>query len=228
MRRATAILALLPFLMLLHSAKAKELPTLSVRELTLHAETILLAEPLETPSAPTRFKVLEVLRGDGLKPGNTLTVDPGSHPLPIHEWAKRPANEPQPPAVEQALLFLGPNCGTHTQPRFEPIASGLRLWRRDRSLLVPVPKGNPGGPCLQEWQDFDWANLVRQTRADAEVVNALFARKKLRPIGRRNRALLGWIEGHRYEFGADGRGASRKDDARLGPSGNGRFSMGVR
>src|SRR5262249_19581814 len=36
----------------------------------------------------------------------------------------------------------------------------------------------------------------------AEAVTDLFARKKLRPSGRRNRALLEWIECHRYQFGA--------------------------
>jgi hypothetical protein len=43
---------------------------------------------------------------------------------------------------------------------------------------------------------------VRRTGADAEAINDLFARKKLRPSGRRNRALLEWIECHRHEFGA--------------------------
>ena len=202
MRRVAAIPALLPFLILPAHVEAKPLPTLSVRELTLHAETVLLAEPIENPSAPTRFKVLEVLRGNGLKPGDMVVIDPGPHNLQDAGPTLLPLDKRKPPTVEQALLFLGPNRGTRAQPRFEPVASGLRFWTRDRSLLVPVQIVDPGPYFMEERRDVDWAELVRQARADASTVADLLARKKLRPVGRRNRALLEWIEGHRHEFGA--------------------------
>jgi hypothetical protein len=44
--------------------------------------------------------------------------------------------------------------------------------------------------------------LSVEAQTDRAGVNDLFARKKLEPIGRRNRALLEWIETHRHEFGA--------------------------
>jgi hypothetical protein len=202
MRRVAAIPALLPFLILPAHVEARLLPTLSVRELALHAETIVLSEPTENPSAPTRFKVQEVLRGDGLKPGDTLTVDLGLHDLRVHASIQLPAKKQNPPIVEQALLFLGPNRGTREQARFEPVASGLRFWTRGRSLLVPVQIQNPGGYFMEERRDVDWAGLVRQARADAGAIADLMARKKQRPVGRRNRALLEWVESHRHEFGS--------------------------
>jgi hypothetical protein len=202
MRRIAAILALLSLLILPAPIEAKPLPTLSVRELVLHAETILLAEPVERLDVPTRFKVLEVLRSDGLKPGDTFTIDPGLHNLRDTGPTLLPLEKRKPPTVEQALLFLGPNRGTRGQPHFEPVASGLRFWTRDHSLLVPVQIANPGGFFMEERRDVDWGELVRQARADAGTIADLFARKKLRPIGRRNRALLEWVESHQHEFGA--------------------------
>jgi hypothetical protein len=198
MRCGAAILTLIFLLIPLASIEARPLPTRSVRELVLHAETIVVAEHAEENTPAPRFKVREVLRGSGIKPGDTLSIDPGLHNLQIHEPMQRLLDGHNLPVVEQALLFFGPKRG----PRFEPIASGLRFWTRDHSLLVPVQADNSSNYVMQERRDVNWAELVRQTRADAEAVNDLFARKKLRPSGRRNRALLEWIECHRHEFGA--------------------------
>ncbi|HEY7423877.1 MAG TPA: hypothetical protein VH682_06490 [Gemmataceae bacterium] len=199
MRRGVAILAL-PFLFLpLASLEARPLPTRSIRELVLHAETIVLAEHAqENTPAPPRFKVREVLRGHALKRNDMLDIDPGLHNLQIHDLAQRLRDGRNLPVVEQALLFLGPKRG----PRFEPIASGLRFWTRDHGLLVPVQADDSSSYVMRERRDTNWAELVRQTRADAEAVNDLFARKKLPPSARRNRALLEWVEFHRHEFGA--------------------------
>lgn len=200
MRRIAAILALL--LSLPACIEARPLPTLSVRELVLHAETIVLAEPIAgNPDAP-RFRVREVLRGEGIQAGATLALDWGLHTLQLQDPMQAGSGGRKRPTLEQALLFLGPNRGSREQPRCEQVASGLRLWTREHGLLAPVQISNPGGYVLEERRDVDWAELVRQARADAMAMTDLMARKKLRPIGRRNRALLAWIDSHRHEFGA--------------------------
>ncbi len=79
MRRGTAILALVFLLAALVSVEARPLPTRSVRELTLHAETIVLAEPAAGAGDLTRFKVVEVMRGRGIRPGDTFLLDPAAH-----------------------------------------------------------------------------------------------------------------------------------------------------
>ncbi len=120
----------------------------------------------------------------------------------VYEPEQQSKEKDKPPRVAQALLFLGPNRGTREQPRFEPIGSGVRLWTEDRTLLVPVQVRNPGPYWLTVQRDVDWSELVRQARADAAAIEDLFARKQLRPLNRRNRALLDWVRHHRHEFGA--------------------------
>src|SRR5437588_12759385 len=93
-------------------ARAKDLPTYSVRELAIRATNVVLAEPLD-PVEPTRCRVLEVLRGAGLRAGDRLTLaDVSPHELRSYQEGPAPARKLRPRRISQVLLFLGPNPGT--------------------------------------------------------------------------------------------------------------------
>jgi hypothetical protein len=188
--------------------RAEELPTLPVRELVLRADTIVLAEPLD-PAAIQRFKVIEILKGAGLKKDDAFDlVDLAPHnpqlPATDIQLAGQVPGQTGPDRyrVRQALLFLGGNKGTADEPRFAPVLSGLRFLTADNQLIVPRQPKNPGDYVLTLEPDGDWITLLRETRADVAVVERVGFLKKLNDPRRRNPRLLEWIEQHRHEFGS--------------------------
>jgi hypothetical protein len=194
----SSVPALLLALVAVPGVFAKPLPTLSARRLTIHAQTVVLASPSK-PTAPTRFRVLEVFRGQGLKPGDTPAIEPGMHDLDVYQDGMvLPEDRCH---VEQALLFLGPNCGTPEQPRFEPVPSGLRFWTREQTLLIPRQVRNPGRYVMVAAGEANWPGLVRQVRLDSAAVDQLQHARDLPPSRQRTRALLAWVERHRHDFG---------------------------
>jgi hypothetical protein len=205
MPRFTSALALV--LLSAAGSAAKPLPTLTPRQLLAHADVVVRAEALQ-PVAPTRFRLLEVLRGPGLQPGDTIALDDlGPHDLRIFE----PDVAPRPRRVVQALLFLGPNTGTRRRPRYQPVFSGLRFWTDDGAVLVPRQTQSPG-PYRMTVADEDWDALVRQARADCAALDRLAAARCLARPGPRNWALLEWLEQHRTDLdGGGGWGALEAD-----------------
>ncbi len=194
----------------LSGARGESLPHSTARELVVQAHTVVRAEAMD-PLAAKRFRVLEVLRGDGLRVGDTLAYDDlGLHDLQIHEEGLPPGQKPAPRRVVQALLFLEAPAGKGAP---QPVLSGLRFWTDDGAILVPEQRRNPGPYVLTVRREMDWDALVRRAREDCGAYSRLLAGKDLARPGRRCRALLEWVERHRAEFGSlsDGWGNLEQD-----------------
>src|SRR3954454_8888063 len=130
------------------AARAEDLPTSSIRELAIRAATVVVGQPLD-PVNPERCRALEVLRGAGLRAGDTLTlVELEPHSLRSYQEGLPPARKPKPRRIAQGLLFLGPNVGSKDRPSFRPLLSGLRFYTEDGKVLVPDQVVNPGGYAL--------------------------------------------------------------------------------
>jgi hypothetical protein len=177
------------------ATRAEELPHFTPRELVVQAATVVRAVPLE-PLAPRRFRVVEVLKGDGLRAGDSVTLDDlGPHDLQVYEENLPPGQKPRQRRVVEALLFLGP------RPRWRPVLSGLRFLADDGVVLVPRQLRNPGGYFMAARRDVDWDGLAASVRADCAAVRSLAERKSLAVPSLRNKALLDWVEQHRRDFG---------------------------
>jgi hypothetical protein len=187
---------------LLGSVRGEELPQFSPRELVVQADTVVRAAALEE-FAPKRFRVLEVLRGTGLRVGDTLAFDDlAPHDLQIHEENLPPGQKPRLRRIAQALLFLAPPDDKGPQRRWRPALSGLRFWTEDGLVLVPEQLRNPGPYFMTVRPEADWDALVRQSRQDCLEFGRLMTLKGEGRPGPRCRALLGWVERHRAEFGS--------------------------
>lgn len=209
MRRLLQGLSLFGVLIPAAPVRAEILPEFSVRELVIRADSIVLAEPLD-PASIQRFKVVQQLKGTGLKKGDDFhlvdlaPLDPRLPPSDVQPAGRiRGKAPPELCRVSQALLFLGPRKGNTDRPQFTPVFSGLRLLTTEGKLLVPRQPINPGGYVLTLEPDCDWTALLRQTRADVAAVERVLSLKYLSEPHRRNRRLLEWVEQHRHEFGSE-------------------------
>lgn len=211
MMRSLACLFLL--LVLPWRAGAEELPTWSLRQLAIEADSVVLAQSLEATPLPTRFRILQVLCGRGLSRGDTLTLDYGEQyvrpgvPAPPARWKG--------PRVEQALFFLAPAAKGDAGQTRTPVASGLRLLVANGSVLAPVQQSSAGPYVLEAWSKVRWNAILRQTRDNVAAVERVRAAQRLVRAEGRNRELLGWIEQHRSEFG-DGRLVRGEDEPQRG------------
>jgi hypothetical protein len=212
MRRGIAVLALTFPFVLFAVVHAGPQDSLSVRELVIRANSIVLAEPIEPFLATARFKAREVFRGR-MQPGDTITLDLRAYDLRVVDPTGTTLAKPS-AGIEQALLFLGPRGGTREQPGFQPLDSGVRFWTRDHLVLAPVWWRDSRGYAMTVREDLEWDSLLRQVRADGTALNRLLHWKDLPPTPRRNQALLAWIEQHRREFGAPVPAGSREKPMR--------------
>jgi hypothetical protein len=182
-------------------ARAEELPTFSLRALSVQAPNIVLAVPVDART-PTRFKAAEVFRGSAIHPGEVFSLDGlSAENLQVHEETESSNQKPRQRRIAQALLFLGRPGHKGDRLSFPPLASGLRFWTEEKELLVPEQLRNPGDYVLMARPGMDWPALVRQVKADVAEVDRVLRMRNLAQAERRNQALLNWVERHRHEFG---------------------------
>jgi hypothetical protein len=168
----------------------------SLRELTIRADSVVLTTPL-VPIQPTRFRVVEVLRGKALKVGDTVTLaDLGPHDMRSSDPPPLPGAAPTPNRIGQALVFLE---GGRLVP------SGLRFCTTDGRVLAPERFIKRGKYSLVVQKEADWSALVARARSDGRAVEDLLARKALARPAARARALLAWAEERRREMTGRGR-----------------------
>jgi hypothetical protein len=194
------LLTLSLLVMVAVSGRGEELPHFTPRELVVQADTVVWAVPLEGP-ALTCFRVLEVLKGNGVRAGDTLILgDLGRHDMQVYEEELPQGQKPRKRTVVEALLFLNPDRGNAMPHHWQPLLSGLRFLAEDGCVLVPQQLRNPGSYVLAVHHDLDWDLLVRELQADCAALRTLQAGKSLTRTGLRNRALLDWIRQHLTEF----------------------------
>jgi hypothetical protein len=171
------------------AARADGPPALTLRELTVRAGAVVVAEPAGVPG---RFRVTEALQGAAPRPGEVVEVaDLGQY--------LRPREEPDPARVDAALLFLSGAAGEAGLVRGGLVPSGAWLHTRDERVWVPVRPREGGGYRMGAGRGVTWTALLLQARADAAAVNRVLAAREL-PGPRRTAALLDWVERHRSEF----------------------------
>jgi hypothetical protein len=187
-----AALALILALVTGPLARAEILPTLPLRELTIRADAIVLAEPLDS-RRPGRFRVNQLLKGAAPAPGAELDLDGLERyirPQEQIEWA----------GVDAALLFLR----LADDGRLEVVETGVRLHTRDRKVWWPVQPVNPGGYRMVPETGVDWDVVLVSVRSDAGEVVRLRRACEVPDATRRDPWLLDWVERHRNQF-TDGR-----------------------
>jgi hypothetical protein len=176
-------------------ARAEILPTLPLRELTIRADVIVVAEPLDTARAG-RFRVTRLLKGAAPRPGAEMGVEGLDRYVRSREqleWA----------GVDAVLLFLR----STEDGRLDALESGIRLHTRDRKVWWPVQPVNPGGYRMTVEAATDWDQVLARVQADASDVTHLRRACDWPFAARRDRFLLEWVERHRNQF-TDGRDVS--------------------
>src|SRR5690348_5548040 len=91
----------LALLLLVSGAQAGE----PIRRLAIAADVVVLARPLD-PVNPTRFRVVEVLRGKEGKAGEVLTPDLAPYAVRTFDPPDTPGGKPRPRPISLARLFL--------------------------------------------------------------------------------------------------------------------------
>jgi hypothetical protein len=194
------------------TVRADEVPSYSLRELALRADTIVLADAL-TPIRPTRFHVRAVLRGRGAREGEMLTfADMGPVRVESFDPPSLPREGPRPRRINQALLFLEPSTrgANRRQPRLVP--SGLRFVTIDQRVLVPS-EGQGRELKMVVAPSGDWSSLLVRVKTDVASLEQLDHARRLARPSARARSLLAWVERHRRQFGADLRPREEKGPA---------------
>ncbi len=169
------------------TARAAASPTLSLRELTVRADVVVVAAPLDVRT-PGRLRVRELIKGAAPRAGTELTVDG------LDAYV-RPREQPAWAGVDAALLFLRIGPGGH----LFPLESGVRLLTRDGTLWWPA--GEPGViRRMVPEHGVSWDAALFRVREDATEMAKLFAARGLADATRRDHALLDWVERNRNEF----------------------------
>jgi hypothetical protein len=193
MARRALVLAPLILLLARPASGSGTPPRREPRELVAGAEAVVRAEAAG-PGAPRRFRVLEVLLGGGLRPGEEVAPDFRAD----YELAGHAAG---------ALLFL-----RREGPAWVLVPGGLRLADADGTVLEAVKSGTAGPYQMVPRPGLRWDELLRQVRADCGAVRRLHEAASLPRAAVRNAALLAWAEEHRREFGtAAGWGPLERD-----------------
>jgi hypothetical protein len=196
MRQFAAVLAVLSATV---SARAETLPSFSMREATYHADTVVLAEPIDV--AKGRFKVTQVLRGHGAKAGATIELSGDDCALyTLHVFAKSDGKftgeEPAP--VAEAMLFL--EAPAEGNKPVSLVMSGLRLGTVNDEVYTARQVHNPGPYIMTLSEEQQWPRVVRDTKATVAAIDEVL---RLREAHGKDRTagLLRWVERHRFEFG---------------------------
>ncbi len=213
-RRVSLLLAVVGITLLAEMAQAAMYPLLSLRELTVRADLIVVAVPVDTPDF-SRFRVVEVLKGSCIKFGDEICIDGalltslGKPCYGLGENEKQEAYE-----AVKGLFFL--RRRTANGGRFRTVTSGIRYLTKDNKVLSPYQYGNPGpvhmvppeDAPVADWfkelrRKLDWQTMLSKVRADVAEVNEALALKGIKDPVERNRALFDWIADHCGEFRRD-------------------------
>jgi len=176
------------------AVRAENLPTLTLRELTIQADLVVLAEPVKAGEL-AQWKVLEVFRGQGARAGDVLVVDGMSE----YTFNTDPA-----PAIHRAILYLHPAREARDKLHFTTSLSGVRYLTKDADVLAPEQRENPGPYVMTRREKLAWDDLVKKAKAEADAVGRVFRLKTIPGTARRNEAILDWIEQHKSEFTGSG------------------------
>lgn len=184
--------------------RAEILPTMSLRYMAIEAEVIVIGHPVaaEAGILPMRYRVDEVLKGPAPLASQEIMVknegsfDPTLTPRP---WADK--NAVPVIRVEKALLFLTLPTQDGEDKGFGTVPSGIRALSDDGRMLVPSQFKNPGPQYLVPASDQKWETMLARVTDDLPKIASIRELEKIKDPGKRNQAVLEWIESHKDEFG---------------------------
>lgn len=190
--------------------RAENLPTWSIRELTIKADFIVVGEPLDAPTdgIPTQYRVTDVLHGPENLVGTTLRI-PESRLYRRRDALEQSEDTTLPPPIRKALLFLKtlPDDSPSRPPRagYDLVHAGIRASHADGEILVPQQLRNPGPYILQPAKGVTWDDMLARVREDLPRIAEIRALKDVPDRARRNEAILRWMDEHRSELIRDPR-----------------------
>ena len=119
-------------------AAGERLPTLSVRDMTIQAQLIVVGVPLDSKTGvfPTRYTVVDVLKGTGIRAGEKILLNAGrlygiGSGSTIALKGKNGSLR-----IKKALLFLRRSQADAVQDGYWLVLSGIRAMAEDGQLLV--------------------------------------------------------------------------------------------
>lgn len=198
---------------------AEDLPTLSIRYMTIEADEIVLVEPANPKAGvlPRRYKAISVLEGSDIKPGQEIVVrNDGLYKLGSPEWMRLKSDAKKPPTqIMKALLFLKRPAKEASEKGYRPVLSGIRALAKSGEVLVPRQLMNPGPQYLLPKKGEDWDAMLAQVRSDLPRIAKIRELGRIRDRRRRNKAVFEWIGKHKKEFGGGYFGGRSKGWASL-------------
>lgn len=163
-----------------------------LRQLCIRAPLVVLARPAD-PEKPSRFTVLAVLRGRGVKTGDELRpAGLGGAPAWDDDTIDPETKKPRRRRIETALLFLEPAEVDGMRDPYRVMPAGYRFCTDDGLVLVPNP------PRVNK--EIAWPDLLRQVRGDLDAVDRLRAARRIAKPSLRVRAVSDWVQRRRGEM----------------------------
>lgn len=199
---------------------AENLPTLSIRYMTIEADEIVVAEPVDSRAGvlPARYKVIRALKEGDIQVGQEVVIkDENTYRLGFPERWQKPGEKQPPPRIVKALLFLKRPVKPDGNEGYYTVLSGIRALSENKEILVPQQFINPGPHYLVPKKGENFEAMVTQVKRDLPVI------KEIRELGtiadqrKRNEAIFQWIDEHKDEFGGGHFGRRSKGWASLEP-----------
>jgi len=196
-------------------AKADMRLHLSRRELSMRAEVIVIVkapEPLHPwsekgimrakgPEKAVKFRVLEVIKGEGIKTADTISVNGLSeYTLERAYWRVSGRRKAPLPEITKGLFFLQSDKDAEEEGTYQLEATGIRYLTEKNEVLYPLQKCNPGPWALTLAQDTKWDEVVEKIRFDLSVLEDVTALKRIEDPVQRNKALFDWIESNKKKL----------------------------
>lgn len=184
------------------SAKAEELHTLTLLSLVYRSPVIFSAKPLQALGIQQKnngsdrrirlFLVLDILRHDsGLLP-DTVAVS-----FDDYEFSRQ---ERGAEIVFDTVVFYGDfyqNEGNElTEPLFYPTSSGIRLFHQD-SMFTPIQISNPGSYYFIGGQGISASDWILKTQQTIVRLDKVLALRHIQPLSVQNKMIFEWIAEHR-------------------------------
>jgi hypothetical protein len=184
--------------------RSEELPTLSIRYMTIEADVIVIAVPVvpELRSLPVKFKVAGVLKGPASLDGQEVVLrNEGLYVFTIPDRMRAKDDKTPLPRIAKALLFLkNPPKETPTAG-YGTVLSGIRALTETGDLLVPQQMMNPGPLYLRPMKGQVWTDMLVQIQKDLPTISQILELQGIAGLAKRNQAIFTWVDSHKNELG---------------------------
>lgn len=183
-----------------------DLPPRPIRALTIDAEIIVAAEPIDRQddTIARHYRVTEVLHGPMDLAGTTVRI------LEHREYRRRLPTLPESTTplepLGRTLLFLRHPREKLLSDQYEFVRAGLRATNAQETILAPTQPGDLRFYLLTPEKGATWEGVLTRVREDLPRIAEIRALGTIPDRTRRNEAIFQWIAQHRSELAMDPRG----------------------